>query len=122
MKKQQNIWKELSQKLNKKQLLFILLIGILLMVIALPTDVPEKEHENNTDMETRLEKVLREVKGAGEVKVMITYREDDSIEGMVIVSDGGDNAVVVQNMTEIVQALFDVKTHKIKVIRGYYKK
>ncbi len=122
MKKQQNIWKELSQKLNKKQLLFILLIGILLMVIALPTDVPEKEHENNTDMETRLEKVLREVKGAGEVKVMITYREDNSIEGMVIVSDGGDNAVVVQNMTEIVQALFDVKTHKIKVIRGYYKK
>ena len=116
MKKQQNIWKELSQKLNKKQLLFILLIGILLMVIALPTDVPEKEHENNTDMETRLEKVLREVKGAGEVKVMITYREDNSIEGMVIVSDGGDNAVVVQNMTEIVQALFDVKTHKIKVI------
>ena len=36
------------------------------------------------------------------------------VEGVVVIADGGDNAVVAQNITEAVQALFGVEAHKIK--------
>ena len=34
-----------------------------------------------------------------------------------MVAEGGDNAVTVQNITEVVQALFNVDTHKIRVMK-----
>ena len=39
------------------------------------------------------------------------------ISGVVVIADGGDNAVVVQNITEAIQALFGVETHKIKIMK-----
>lgn len=39
------------------------------------------------------------------------------IEGMVIAADGGDDPVVVKNLTEAVQALFGVEAHKIKIMK-----
>ena len=39
------------------------------------------------------------------------------IEGVVVIADGGDNAVVVRNITEAVQALFGVEAHKIKIMK-----
>lgn len=39
------------------------------------------------------------------------------IKGVVVIADGGDNAVVVQNITEAVQALFGVEAHKIKIMK-----
>lgn len=39
------------------------------------------------------------------------------IEGVVVIAEGGDNAVVAQNITEAVQALFGVEAHKIKIMK-----
>ena len=39
------------------------------------------------------------------------------VEGVLVVADGGDNAIVKQNITEVVQALFGVDTHKIRVMK-----
>lgn len=39
------------------------------------------------------------------------------IEGVLVIADGGDNAIVIENITEAVQALFGVDTHKIKVMK-----
>lgn len=39
------------------------------------------------------------------------------IEGVVVIVDGGDDAVVIQNITEAVQALFGVEAHKIKIMK-----
>ena len=105
-------------KINKNHLVLFLLVGILLIVIAIPTDSGEIQTAAGTSLENRLEKVLGQMSGVGEVSVMITYREDENVEGVAIVAEGGDNAVVVRNITEVVQALFDVDSHKIKVIKG----
>lgn len=48
----------------------------------------------------------------------ITKEMSPVVAGVVVVAQGGDNAVVVRNITEAVQALFDIDTHKIKVIKG----
>ena len=115
---QRSIWKELHSKLNKNHLVVLLLVGILLIVIAIPTDKEEIQMGSDTNIENRLEEVLGEIEGAGNVQVIITYQEDEKVEGVAVVCEGGDNAVTVQSITEVVQALFDVKPHKIKVIKG----
>lgn len=176
--------KELVKKYfpQKNQWLIILLVGVLLVVIALPindnketldtsesntdTEVIESETENYEEkMERKLAKILQEIEGVGNVKVMITLKESTekvvekdveessrteegtvdqsssestvysdndssgqepyvskeispSVEGVLIIADGGDNSVVVQNITEAIQALFNVEMHKIKVIKS----
>lgn len=105
-------------KIGKNHLVLFLLVGILLIVIAIPTDKRELQANTRTDLEKRLENVLGEMSGVGKVSVMITYQEDEKVEGVAIVAEGGDNAVVVRNITDIVQALFSVDSHKIKVIKG----
>ncbi|WP_251386895.1 stage III sporulation protein AG [Mediterraneibacter agrestimuris] len=39
------------------------------------------------------------------------------IAGVIVIAQGGDNAVVVQNITEAIQALFGVEAHKIKIMK-----
>ena len=48
----------------------------------------------------------------------ISKEKSPLVSGVVVIAQGGDNAVVVRNITEAVQALFDIDTHKIKVIKG----
>lgn len=39
------------------------------------------------------------------------------IEGVLVVAQGGDNAVVIRDITEAIQALFGVEAHKIKIMK-----
>lgn len=182
-------WKNKFEELIRKgkgkkdQWLILFLVGILLIVIAVPV---EKESTENTEesatnleyetseneyvsqMEAQLERVLRKVEGVGEVSVMITISETSEkiiekdeetsvqtssgessgtssstdrretsvysgssgsespyvikeispqVEGVVVVAEGGDNAVVIESISEAVQALFGIDPHKIKVMK-----
>ncbi len=105
-------------KLNKNNILILLLVGILLVVIAIPTSENQCETEYGTEIEIRLENILEKMEGVGEVKVMVTYQDNDEVEGIAVIADGGGDSVIVKNITEVVQALFDVESHKIKVIKA----
>lgn len=48
----------------------------------------------------------------------ITKEISPVIEGVVVIAEGGDNSIAVQNITEAVKALFDIDTHKIKIMKG----
>lgn len=39
------------------------------------------------------------------------------VEGVVVIASGGDNALVKENITEAVRALFDIDTHKIRIMK-----
>ena len=103
--------------------MLILLVGILLVVISMPTknqsniqinDASETIEKGN--QEEQLKELLEQIEGVGEVHIMITYKEDSSVEGIVILADGGGNPIVVRNISDVVQTLFAVDSHKIKVI------
>ena len=188
-------WKK---KLTKENMAILALLGILLMVIALPvkktentrdetglsdtgsdtmkTSETEKDDGDGSytqEVENRLEALLSSMDGVGEVKVMVTLsssveqvvekdvpysmdttKETDraggsrdvvnskqeettvyvtdqagnktpyisktlepAIEGVTVVAQGGGNAVVQKNITDVIQALFGVEAHKIKVVK-----
>ncbi len=112
------LWKYLPKK---NQWIVILLVGVLLIVVAMPTksgadtdySVMDKRE---TDVEIRLENMLEKMQGVGKADVMITFKDEEQVEGVLIIADGAKNAVIVRNITEVVQALFEVDSHKIKVI------
>ena len=178
-------------KIKKDQALILLLLGILLLVISLPSGKrADKEEDGEKEVfseegtmteqeyisytERHLENILSRMEGVGDVTVMITLREsaekvvekdtetsdetvseEDSqggqrttknrtarettiydgendhagqnpyvskeltpkVEGIVVVAQGGENAVVIKNITEVVQALFGIDTHKIKIVK-----
>lgn len=80
-----------EKKLKRSDWLILVLAGILILIIALPTDTKGKKQaeeakeniskENNTmeaskdEIEQKLEDILEKIDGAGEVKVMITYQD-----------------------------------------------
>ena len=118
----QNIWNKLLRN-KKNQWLILLLVGILLVVIAIPTNsgteekgVVDSKGWSTSETDQRLENILGQMQGIGEVHVMITYRQENEVEGVVVVAEGGEQGVTVQKITEVVRALFDVDSHKIKVI------
>ena len=176
-------------KVKKDQLLIVFLVGILLLVISIPAGTKKtlansskssvgmtNQSEYTAYMEERLERILSQIDGAGQVQVMITWKSDgekvvekdrksneenvseqDSqggsrttsshdiqettvynsgsstsgvqepyvskelspqAQGVIVIAPGGDDAVVVKNITEAVQALFEIDTHKIRIMKG----
>lgn len=44
------------------------------------------------------------------------------IEGVIVIAEGGGDPTTIKNITEAVQALFNVDTHKIKIMKMKQKK
>ena len=175
-------WKKLQNKLqnmNRTDWLIVLLFGILLLVIAIPSNGGTKEPDSsnaseNTQaagttaestaqeydsykemLEQELEELLSHMDGVGKVRVMLTikdtgahvldknvkrdgensetstvvYKHDKEespyvtnlylpdVEGVLIVAQGGGNAVTVSDISDAVMALFNIEPHKIKIVK-----
>ena len=156
--------KPLEKWMKKENLGVLLLVGLLLLVIALPTrqenentiteentqetDQSLQEQDWQTKMEERLVEMLEQVQGVGKAEVFLTcegtqekvvekdetetvYERDSrgnqtpyvsaeiypQVTGVLVVAQGGDDPVVIQNIQEAVQVLFQVEAHKIKVMK-----
>lgn len=156
--------KPLEKWMKKENLGVLLLVGLLLLVIALPTksneentetEAEDQETDQNlqdqdwqTKMEERMVEVLEQVQGVGKAEVFLTcegtqekvvekdetetvYERDSrgnqtpyvsseiypEVTGVLVVAQGGDDPVVIQNIQEAVQVLFQVEAHKIKVMK-----
>ena len=56
--------------------------------------------------------------GADGTQIPYVSKENaPEVEGVLVIADGGGNAVVAKNLTEAVQALFGVEAHKIKIMK-----
>lgn len=48
----------------------------------------------------------------------VIQEREPELEGVVIVCDGGDDAGIKREITEAVGALFQIESHKIKIMKG----
>jgi stage III sporulation protein AG len=114
--------------------LILLLVGVLLLIVAIPTgsrqensgqteyaSVREEESGGKTessDLEAELEEILSSMDGVGKVKVMITLKDDgERVEGVLVVAEGGGNASVCADILSAVQSLFSLEAHKITIVK-----
>jgi len=186
--------------LKKENMIVFVLLGILLLVIAIPIDSKsdyeeetEDKEKDTTDevytysqgmqadgameyclsLEARIEELLSSLEGVGEVEAMVTvtssrelivekdepvtrntvtetdgsggtrstnessfdyetiYETDaegnmipyvvkqmePQIQGITVVAQGGGNAIVQKNISDVLEALFHIDAHKIKVVK-----
>lgn len=185
--------------LRKENMIVFVLLGILLLVIAIPlegdkkeqVEEKEKKEDDNEEekitqevlqddnleyclqLEQRIEELLSQMDGVGKVHAMVTlvsskelivekdepvsrstvtesdgsggtrstnessfeyetiYKTDEEgnkipyvikkiepqIQGITVVAQGGGNALVQKNISEVLEALFHVEAHKIKVVK-----
>ena len=53
----------------------------------------------------------------GESRPYVQKEKLPSIEGVIVVAEGGENSRIVSEISEAVEALFSVEAHKIKVVK-----
>ena len=118
---------------NKNNLLIIALVGVMLLVITMPvgkskSTLPtvQTDEQESIEVEERLEKVLKNTEGVGEVRVMITgcdqgsafdEKESGNVQGVVVVAEGAEDAAVKKKIQDIVLALFPIEAHKIEIVK-----
>ena len=55
--------------------------------------------------------------GSSQSQPYVSKELSPQIEGVVVIAEGGADSVVKQNITEAVQALFGIDTHKIRIMK-----
>lgn len=75
------------------------------------------ENDTKSQQENREETTVFEKDSQGNETPYITKTLAPQIEGVLVMAQGGDNAVVARNITEAVMALFGIEAHKIKVMK-----
>ena len=81
------------------------------------TESDSQGGQRTTQNTTHGETTVYEGSSSQDGSPYISKEISPNVEGVVVLASGGDNAVVVQNITEAVQALFGVDTHKIKIMK-----
>jgi stage III sporulation protein AG len=127
-------WEEIKAKFfppRKDQLLILILVGLLLVVIALPSGekssaaVSEESLEISSTYTSKLEQKLKEhlelVEGVGQVQVMLTIDNTDTegqqVKGVLVIAQGGGDSRIQKEIMEAAQALFGIEAHKIKIMK-----
>lgn len=116
--------KKLLKNKNNQSLAIILIIGVVLILISGTGETTnDKKTPRNKTEEQRLEEILSDIHGAGEVSVMITYyasdEEKNKAKGVVITADGCRDPSIKSALTHAAGAALDLPTHKVCV---YLKK
>lgn len=95
-------------------------IEIFLMIIAaaiLLLQFQPSAQDTQTELESRLSSILRQIEGVGNVRVMIVQREDEDAQGVLVVADGADDAGVCLRIQYAVTTLLGVESSEIEVMK-----
>lgn len=71
---------------------------------------------NTSDIETGQETVYY-LNAAGQKIPYVKKTIQPLIEGVLVVTQGGSNEIIIRNITDAIQALFGVDEHKIKIVK-----
>ncbi len=128
-------WLE-SEKKAKELFHFLLSLIVILSVSLLVYHMavsPGEEGELVTDQsrqlspeisfydsqESRFTRMLSQIKGVGEVSVMLTYRQEErqeqTVQGVMIVAEGAGDIVVKNQLTDAAKSVFGLPASRVSV-------
>jgi stage III sporulation protein AG len=124
-----NNFLEKLHKPSRTDCLIFILLGVLVLIIAVPTGSEEQKTVSEVDsgeeveypdsVQEQLAAVLSKMEGVGQVRVMISFSDEKQlqVEGVVVVAEGGDSPQVETRIRDAVMSLFDVEAHKVIVVK-----
>ncbi len=124
-KKQKSSWlsnSKLFQKLKSIkhiEIIIAVIFAVIVLLIYLSSVNPVKRTQSSasTNLETRLESILSDIEGAGNVSVLIN-NTDNQIDGVIIVASGADNVFVKMNILKAVETVLKIPTAQIEILVG----
>ena len=106
----------------KEMLMRAFLFAVIIAVgfLAIDTFTREKDErrqviDQDGGSETALIQILSDIKGAGEVDVLVRYDEEQKVSGVIVTASGAGNIVVRNNLTGAVAAVFDIPVSNVMV-------
>lgn len=111
------------KKLGRNDFIIIALLGVMLLVVAIPSNpkdgnsVIQTDNSDMSEEEVKLKETLEQIEGVGRTTVMITGDGANGTAGVLIVTEGADNTMVKQQISEAVSALFGIEMHKIIIVK-----
>jgi len=89
-------------------------------VPSLRSDVREEDSEGGSRMSSQQEQSETTVYSTldGESQPYVVKRILPRVQGVLVVAEGAGTGAVARTVTEVVQALFDVEAHRVKVVKG----
>lgn len=96
--------------------LFAALALAALLALMLMDIVRSGGGEPRTELESRVERILGRVEGAGRVSVMISQEGEGDVTGVVIVAEGLSDVQTYLRLQRAVSALLNVDVGKIEII------
>lgn len=125
---------------GKGKIILMAAAGIVLLLASIPTG---KGKSSNTAgksfstyatsgdnsiaaLEEKMSQALSQIQGIGKTRVVLTGTENNSvvvgeekseIAGALVITESGGSKQAVEQITEVMEALFDVPAHKIIVVK-----
>lgn len=65
--------------------------------------------------EAALCEILTDIKGVGNVDVMLQYDENDQISGAIVTAEGAEDPVIRNNLVNAVRAVFNIPVSSVMV-------
>lgn len=100
----------------------IIAVLIILSVALLSLDVFTQSKDGRKQIvdedggtEEALCAILTDIKGVGDVDVMLQYDEEDQITGVIVTAEGAENPVTKNNLVNAVRAVFNIPVSSVMV-------
>lgn len=71
--------------------------------------------DETVSTETALCNILTDIKGVGNVDVMLQYDEDEQITGVIVTAQGAEDPVIKNNLVNAVRAVFNIPVSSVMV-------
>ena len=109
---------EITKENIMKIIIAIIIASIFLLTLSILTDDNDSRRQisdYNGATETTLSGILSEIKGVGDVNVMVQYNEENSVTGVIVTAEGAEDPVVKNNIAKGVSTLFDIPVSSVMV-------
>lgn len=100
----------------------IIAVLIILSVALLSFDVFTQNKDGRRQIvdedggtEEALCAILTDIKGVGDVDVMLQYDEEDQISGVIVTAEGAENPITRNNLVNAVRAVFNIPVSSVMV-------
>lgn len=107
---------EITKEGVMKIVVALIIASIVLLSLSILTDDNDSRKQiSDDDGATELCSILSEIKGVGDVNVMLQYNDKNNVTGVIVTAQGADDPVVKTNIVKGVSALYDIPVSSVMV-------